>query len=96
MSQNHKRKVTVIPATCSYLINPTNVAIYCIVSTSHQPQLDSLKNQIDYFTNLVNNTAHWILFDTYYDIKSRRNSHDRKSLQQLLYDCEDGFINVLI
>lgn len=96
MSQNRKRKVTVIPATCSYLINPTNVAIYCRVSTSHQPQLDSLKNQIDYFTNLVNHTAHWILFDTYYDIKSGRNSHDRKGLQRLLCDCEHGFINKII
>lgn len=92
----HKPKVTIIPANPHLLINKIKVAIYCRVSTSNPHQIDSLKNQIDYYKNLVSINLNWDLVDTYVDIKSGKNSRDRKDFQRLLNDCENGTIDFII
>lgn len=91
-----KPKVTIIPANPNLLINKVKVAIYCRVSTSHPHQIESLKNQIDYYKNLVSSNLNWNLIDTYIDIKSGKNSRDRKDFQRLLNDCENDTIDIII
>ena len=67
------RKVTVIPA------NPTSgskaagggkktrVAAYCRVSTDHEEQEGSFKNQVDYYTKLIEKTPGWELAGIFAD-----------------------------
>ena len=54
------KKITVIPATAVSESNQTQkskirVAAYCRVSTDHEDQEGSCRNQVDYYTNLNNN-----------------------------------------
>ena len=93
---NNQKKVTIIPANPQLLFNKTKVAIYCRVSTSHPEQIESLNNQISYYKALVNSHCNWLLVDTYFDIKSGKNSDCRKDFQRLLHDCEDEKIDLII
>lgn len=93
---NNQKKVTIIPANPKLLFNKTKVAVYCRVSTSHPEQIKSLNNQISYYKALVNSRCNWSLVDTYFDIKSGKNSYDRKDFQRLLTDCENEKIDLII
>lgn len=93
---DNKKKVTIIPPNPQLLINKTKVAIYCRVSTSHPSQIESLNNQINYYKSLVNTNYNWSLVDTYFDVKSGKNSSDRRDFQRLLTDCENEKIDLII
>lgn len=72
------------------------VAIYCRVSTHHTEQEDSLKAQIDRFQKMVEARFGWNLVKTYSDIASGRNTTGRIEFTNLINDCKDGKIDLII
>ncbi len=43
------------------------VAAYCRVSTDEEDQLNSLENQISYYTDYIQNHENWVLYEVFYD-----------------------------
>ncbi|WHH59853.1 recombinase family protein [Petroclostridium sp. X23] len=74
----------------------TNVAVYCRVSTSHDEQLVSLANQIEYYRAMVRKHLDWELIDIYADIQSGKNSSGRPEFQRMLEDCWNKKIDLII
>ena len=46
------------------------VAAYCRISTSHEEQQSSLKNQIEFYTEYIQRNPYWQFVAVYYDIGS--------------------------
>lgn len=98
------RKVTVIPA------NPTGgskaaggggkkkrVAAYCRVSTDHEEQEGSFKNQVDYYTKLINNTPDWELAGIFADDGiSGTGTKKRSGFMEMIAACEEGRVDLVI
>ena len=89
------RKVTVIPA------NPTSgskaagggkktrVAAYCRVSTDHEEQEGSFKNQVDYYTKLIEKTPGWELAGIFADDGiSGTGTKKRSGFMDMIAACE--------
>ena len=98
------RKVTVIPA------NPTGgskdrkssgkkirVAAYCRVSTDHEEQEGSFKNQVDYYTKLINNNPDWELAGIFADDGiSGTGTRKRSGFMEMIAACEDKKVDLVI
>lgn len=72
------------------------VAVYCRVSTTHDEQLESLSNHIDYYKAMVRRHLDWELVEIYSDIKSGKNSSGRQEFQRMLEDCRNRKIDLII
>lgn len=72
------------------------VAVYCRVSTTHDEQLESLSNQIDYYKAYVRKHLDWELVEIYSDIKSGKNSSGRQEFQRMLEDCKNKKIDLIV
>jgi site-specific DNA recombinase len=91
---SNERKVTKIERIP--LMLKVKVAIYCRVSTAHADQIESLKNQIHQYKQMVKRHIDWELVDVYADIKSGKNTTDRVEFQRMLSDCYDHKIDLII
>ena len=58
-----------------------NVAICARVSAKHEAQLSALKNQVQYYDDILKQHPDWILYDRYIDERiSRTSTKKRKKL----------------
>lgn len=90
-----ERKITKIqPRTKS--TSYKRVAVYCRVSTNHNTQEESLKAQIDRYQKRVQDQSDWKLVKIYSDIASGRNTSGRTEFMNLMNDCKDGLIDLII
>ena len=73
------------------------VAAYCRVSTDEEKQLGSFENQIEYFTNLINDNKKYQLVKIYADEGiSGTNTKRRTGFKEMIRDCEEGKIDLII
>lgn len=72
------------------------VAIYCRVSSSHDPQIESLETQITYFQNMVRRRLDSQLVDVYADRRSGKSIEGRPEFKRLLDDCFDGKVDMIL
>lgn len=64
------------------------VAAYCRVSTKHEEQQGSLKNQIRFYTDYIQSNPNWSFTTVYFDTESGLRAGKRYGYQQLLKDCK--------
>lgn len=76
---------------------PLNVAFYARVSTDHEEQKTSIKNQDDYFRNLINSKPNWKFVGEYVDegisgiaVKKREN------FLRMIEDAKRGKIDLIL
>ncbi|MDW7658151.1 MAG: recombinase family protein [Bacillota bacterium] len=72
------------------------VAAYCRVSTKHDEQLSSLAAQEAYYENYIRNHTNWELAGIYVDQGTGRNILKRNQFQQMLTDCRQGKIDLIL
>lgn len=72
------------------------VAAYCRVSKKSGEQLSSLGNQIEYYTEYINNNSSWTLAGIYYDVTSGVRIKRRSGYKQLIKDCKKNRIDLII
>lgn len=72
------------------------VAAYCRVSTAHDEQQNSLKNQIEFYTDYIQRNPSWQFTAVYYDTASGLRMNCRPGYQQLLLDCKRKRINLIL
>ena len=72
------------------------VAAYCRGSTEHEEQQNSLVNQIEFYTDYIQQNPYWHFFAVYYDTGSGLRVNNRPGYQQLLRDCMKRKIDLII
>lgn len=73
------------------------VAAYCRVSSDSEDQLNSYRNQVDYYTDLIARNEDWELADIYADEGiSGTQIEKRDEFQRMLSDCRAGKINRIL
>ena len=72
------------------------VAAYCRVSTGHEEQQNSLKNQIECYTEYIQQNPYWRFVFVYYDTASGLRKNHRPGYQQLLKDCRRKKIDLIL
>lgn len=97
------RNVTVIPAKQTGKSNTTDakkklrVACYCRVSTDHEEQEGSFRNQVEYYTSFINSRADWVMAGVFTDDGiSGTGTKKRKGFMELIKACEDGMVDFVI
>lgn len=80
------------PIWCQQL----RVAAYCRVSTRHKEQQNSLKNQIEFYTEYIQKNPYWQFVAVYYDVASGLRTNKRSGYQQLFRDCMSKKIDFII
>ncbi|MGG6819095.1 UNVERIFIED_CONTAM: recombinase family protein, partial [Streptococcus canis] len=68
---------------------------YVRVSTTNSSQLDSLENQIAYFTNLYGNRDDVTFVGVYHDKGISGSTDYRPSFQAMIEDCRKGQIDLI-
>ena len=98
-----KKNIAVIPAKQEYdrSIRPQllrkRVAAYCRVSTLEEQQATSYEAQVEYYTELIQNTPNWTLAGIYADDgKSATMIRKRDDFQAMIDDCMAGKIDMVI
>ena len=96
------KKITVIPATTTSESNQTQknkirVAAYCRVSTDHEDQEGSFRNQVDYYTNLINNNPDWVMVGIFADEGiSGTGTKKRSGFMDMIAACENHEVDLVI
>lgn len=73
------------------------VAPYCRVSTDSEEQAKSYKNQLQYYTNLVNEKKEWSLVGIYADEAISGTRDDKRDdFLRMIQDCKNGLIDMII
>ena len=72
------------------------VAAYCRISTNHEEQQSSLKNQIEFYTEYIQRNPYWQFVAVYYDIGSGLRTNKRLGYQQLIRDCMRKKLDLII
>ena len=72
------------------------VAAYCRVSTEREEQQNSLKNQIEYYTEYIHQNPCWRFVAVYYDIGSGLRVTNRPGYRQMLKDCDKRKIDLIL
>ena len=96
------KKITVIPATAVSESNQTQkskirVAAYCRVSTDHEDQEGSFRNQVDYYTNLINNNPDWVMAGIFADEGiSGTGTKKRSGFMDMIAACENHEVDLVI
>lgn len=62
-------------------VQQLRVAAYCRVSTSHEEQQSSLKNQIEFYTEYIQRDPHWQFVAVYYGTASGLRMNHRPGYQ---------------
>ena len=98
------RNVTIIPAKSRSEIRrektaakKIRVAAYCRVSTDNEDQIHSFKAQVNYYTDYIGKHENYELAGIYADEGiSGTNTKKREQFRQMVKDCEDGKIDLVI
>ena len=92
------RNVIRIPVTQQVPVKrqQLRVAAYCRVSTRYEEQQQSLETQIGYYTSYIQNHPNWVLVAVYSDTASGTRTNQRLSYQQLLKDCTNKKIDLIL
>ena len=77
-------------------VQQLRVAAYCRVSTGHEEQQNSLKNQIEFYTEYIQRNPYWRFVSVYYDTASGLRKNHRPGYQQLLKDCRRKKIDLIL
>ena len=72
------------------------VAAYCRVSTLQEIQYHSLEAQQQFYENLIQNHPGWIFAGIYSDQASGRHNAKMKAFQQMMADCREKKINLIL
>lgn len=72
------------------------VAAYCRVSTAHEEQQNSLKNQIEFYTDYIQKNPRWQFVAVYYDTASGLRMNERPGYRQLIKDCRRKKIDLIL
>ena len=92
-------KVEFIPANKQILFKRQlikKVAAYCRVSTDQEIQLRSLETQQEYYENLIKSKPGWEFVGIYADTASGLNNKKMLGFQDLMQDCRNGKIDLII
>ncbi len=91
------KKITLIPANKKIEKEKLKVCAYCRVSTEEETQLNSFKNQKEYYEKYINSNKDWKLVGIYSDFGiSGTSKEKRASFNKMIEDCEKGEINMII
>lgn len=78
-------------------IDRIRVAAYARVSTDQEEQLGSFKSQIQYYTEKINENRDWVFAGIYSDEAiTGTTSGKREGFQQMIQDCMDGKIDMIL
>lgn len=77
-------------------VQQLRVAAYCRVSTGHEEQQNSLKNQIEFYTEYIQRNPYWRFVAVYYDTASGLRKNHRPDYQQMLKDCKRKKIDLIL
>ena len=77
-------------------VQQLRVVAYCRVSTGHEEQQSSLKNQITFYTEYIQRNPYWRFVTVYYDTASGLQTNHRPGYQQLLKDCKRKKIDLIL
>ena len=77
-------------------VQQLRVAAYCRVSTGHEEQQSSLKNQIEFYTEYIQQNLYWRFVAVYYDTASGLRRNHRPAYQQLIKDCRRKKIDLIL
>ena len=72
------------------------VAAYCRVSTERDEQQNSLVNQIEFYTDYIQQNPCWHFVAVYFDTGSGLRTGNRPGYQKLLKDCMKRIIDLII
>ena len=76
---------------------PLKVCFYARVSTEKDDQLNSLKNQIDYFKEYITNNKFWCYIDGYIDEGiSGKNTTKREDFMRMILDAKRNRFDLII
>ena len=96
------KKITIIPATatsespCTQK-NKIRVSAYVRVSTDHEDQEGSFRNQVDYYTNLINNNPDWVMVGIFADEGiSGTGTKKRSGFMDMIAACENHEVDLVI
>lgn len=89
------KKVTKLPSEAK-LVQKLRVAAYARVSTGKDAMLHSLTAQIDYYKTKIRANPEWIFAGVYVDEAKTGTKETREGLGQLISDCRDGKIDMVL
>jgi len=90
------KKIIFIPAKLPEY-KKLRVAAYCRVSTLNRVQRESLKWQIEYYTNMISEKPDWIFAGVFYDVgKSGLRIKGRIGLDKMLKKASSGKIDYIL
>ena len=73
------------------------VAVYCRVSTEKYEQYESLQNQIEYFTNYINDSYNYEMYEIYAENGVTGTSVDKRiQFCKMMKDASDGKFNTIL
>ena len=90
-----KRTITKIEPI-QKIAKTTRVAAYARVSSGKDAMLHSLAAQVNYYKNLIQNNHEWKFVGVYADEALTGTKDSREEFQQLLTDCRDGKVDMII
>lgn len=74
-----------------------HVGIYCRVSTEHEEQIGSFKNQVEYYTELINRNPEWEMAGIFADEGiSGTGTRRRAGFNAMIKACRDGKVDRVI
>lgn len=75
---------------------PLRVTFYARVSTQKEVQLNSQENQIQTFTELINNNINWTLVDGYIDTIRGEAAVNRNNFLKMISDAEQDKFDLIV
>ena len=72
------------------------VAAYVRVSTKHDEQEGSFKNQLNYYYNMIDKNDDWQLVNIYSDWGISGTKSNRPGFQEMIDDCDAGKIDIIL
>jgi len=89
------KNVTVLPQKLE-LEKKLRVAAYARVSDCKDSMLQSLSNQVSYYSNLIQNNNKWLYAGVYIDEGVTGTKDERVEFQRMINDAKAGKIDVII
>lgn len=75
---------------------PLRVTFYARVSTKKDEQLNSQENQVQTFTELIQNNMHWTLVDGYVDTIRGESAANRDNFKRMIADAKSGMFDLIV
>lgn len=72
------------------------VTFYARVSTTREEQENSVENQINYFTDMINNNPNWTFISGYVDRIRGENAENRSEFMHMIEDGKNGEFDLIL